>query len=229
VNDKQGLLFRVLDRTLLARRSTARLTAFDPAAAGLATGVSGRKVGVRAFFDVNGIAAGPVIENDGVWSPYLDTGSKAVNNTTAQNHVRAGNQNADALPAGSCQLAATTVKRDAAAGDPNSPIPTCVGDAVVAPAQPGIAGNRQVVFWQNTLLALVASIVGVVVSVVTHFTFGDIENTIAAIGALATGPAGARDLIVIIGAIIALFILVGDTVSTIGTGAIGATSIWPGI
>ena len=110
------------------------MTTFDPAATGLITGISGRKIWIRIFFDVDGIVTRTVVENYGIGSPYLDTCSKAANNATAQNHVRAGDQNAGALPVGSYQLAAATVKRDAAARDSNGPISGGIRDAVGAAA-----------------------------------------------------------------------------------------------
>jgi hypothetical protein len=88
-------------KLFLATRTTARMTAFHPAAAGLVAGVSGRKAWIRTFFNVNGIATGTVVEDDGMLSLNLDTGSKAADITTAQNHVRAGDQNTGALLAGS--------------------------------------------------------------------------------------------------------------------------------
>jgi len=68
---------------LLTIRSTAHLAAFAPAVAGFVARISGRKEHGRALFNINTVATGAVVKNNGILPLYVDACSKAADRTSS--------------------------------------------------------------------------------------------------------------------------------------------------
>ena len=74
-----------------------------------------------------------------------------------------------------------------------------------------------------------ASVIRVIVAIITFFPLGNIQHTVTAIGTFTIGAAGARDLITVFTSIITFFTIVNDIIPTVCLCAVRTTGIWPAV